>query len=754
MCIYVQDENITKRNMKKTLAMAFVGLAMGLSAHAVRAVHQLFPQKQSDGTTVMLYTNGIGHLAFYTTADDQVVVRDSNGTLCYAALKNGELVSTSIPVHNIGERTSAEETFVKTNTLKPTDEALEKYFAPVSSTSARTNTPHRVTYSSTDDGLGKYGTSGLGSLPSIGAIKVPVIMVEYQDRKFQETTTIEKFSRFMNEEGYHDEGNFQKGSVKDYFKSQSNGMFDPQFDVVAKVTLDHPYAYYGANSGSYHDVMATQMFKDAVTAAINQGVDFSPYKVNNTIPNVIILYAGYGEATGGDANCIWPHELDLNISSGKVGSYLFSSYFMGNELFGGSGSQLMGMGVMVHELGHALGLPDFYETQYKYQNTDEPMGPWSVMDGGEYYPNNTAYTPVGYNAYEKSYLGWMNIRELTDAESVTLSTADNTEGENAVLLRNPSDKREYFIMENRASGTWYPSEYGTGLLLYRIAYNKSSWQYNTVNINQDQKRAMVITASGRKMTGSDGLQTDLFGNGTNSKTSFSLFYGTTIDDSPIYKILKSPDGVITFNFKDKTLPTGYVLADESDVYEKVSDINSLSVQDEVIFVNEADGVALTSSTQTGTMGAVAVKIDNGKVYGNASVLPFTAQQSKSGTWGFRTAKNTYLAVSNFGLRFVTKADANCMANITFADGNASVVFTGTATNKNLGYDADNYYFASFADARGNIQLYRKSSTDGISAVNAGTESLKDSRMFNLAGQQVGNEYKGIVIVNGKKMLKK
>ena len=739
--------------MKKTLAMAFMGLAMGLSAHAVRAVHKLFPQKQSDGTTVMLYTNGIDRLAFYTTADEQVVVRDSNGTLCYAALKNGELVATSVPVHNIGERTAAEIAFVKANTLKPTDEALEKYFAPKSSLQEGQNRgPHRTVVASTEDGLGKYGTSGMGALPSLGDVKVPVIMVEYQDRKFQETTTVEKISRFMNEEGYHDESNYQKGSVKDYFKSQSRGMFNPDFNVVAKVTLDHPYAYYGTNTPC-QDYNATRLFQDAVKGAIAQGVDFSPFEVKYRVPNVIILYAGYGEATGGDANCIWPHERDLSYGSGTVGDYIFGSYFMGNELYGGSGSQLMGMGVMVHELGHALGLPDFYETQYKYQNTDAPMGVWSVMDGGEYYPENTAYAPVGYNAYERSYLGWLNIRELSDAESVTLANPSDTEGEMAVMMRNPSDSKEYFIMENRASGTWYPADYGTGLLLYRIAYNKTSWQGNTVNINQNQKRAMVVTASGRKMTG-NGQQTDLFGNGVNSKTSFSWISGTTLEDAPIYKILKNSDGTLTFNFKDKTLPTGYAVANEEDVYEKVTDINTLAPQDKVVFVNEADGVAFSVNSQSDSRGAVAVKIVDGKVYGNDYVMPFTALRSTTGLWGFRSANNTYLAVSNTGLRFVTKADGNCMANITFADGNASIAFTGSANRKNFGYNADNYNFSCFTDAQSNLQIYRKASTTGISTVNAGIENKGDGKVYNLSGQQVGDDYKGIVIVNGKKVVRK
>lgn len=64
--------------MKKLFLSALL-LASALTAGAVRPMHKLFPVKQNDGSVVMLYKNGDGHLAFYTTEDDKVVVRDANG---------------------------------------------------------------------------------------------------------------------------------------------------------------------------------------------------------------------------------------------------------------------------------------------------------------------------------------------------------------------------------------------------------------------------------------------------------------------------------------------------------------------------------------------------------------------------------------------------------------------------------------------------------------------------------------------------
>ena len=49
----------------------------------------------------------------------------------------------------------------------------------------------------------------------------------------------------------------------------------------------------------------------------------------------------------------------------------------------------------------------------------------------------------------------------------------------------------------------------------------------------------------------------------------------------------------------------------------------------------------------------------------------------------------------------------------------------------------------------------KTNTTGISHVNGNAANVKnDGKMYNLQGQQVGESYKGVVIVNGKKFVKK
>lgn len=745
--------------MKKLFLSALL-LASALTAGAVRPMHKLFPVKQNDGSVVMLYKNGDGHLAFYTTEDDKVVVRDANGRLCYAQLNaNGELTASSMAVHNLADRTAEETAFVSTITLRPTDDALRPLLSPDATLVRRL--VKRAGNASTKDGLGKFGTNSGGAVPSNGNITIPVIMVAFQDQAFKADHTVEKISRYFNEEGYHEDNAYEVGSVKDYFKASSMGHFVPTFDVVAKVTLGHPYAYYGANSSSGSnrgagDVRAFQMVKDAIAAATEQGVDFSAYEVDGTIPNVTIMYAGLGEATGGDENTIWPHELDLGPYYGNIGGHTFGSYFVGNEMY--NENNIMGIGVFCHEFSHALGLPDWYVTDYSYSN-DSPYGYWSVMDGGEY--NGESYAPVGYTAYERSFMGWLDIKELQDAQSVTLENPKNNDAAYAVMFRNPLNNNEYFILENRQPDTWYSSQLGSGLLLTHITYGSSAWWGNTVNNNQLRKRSMVVTADGSKIgsvstESSYGNPAHLFGNGVNYLESVNLYNGTKYSNFPFYKVVKHNDGTITFSFKDGTLNPS-TIASDGRTFEKVTDLSQISSGDSVIFVNEANNVAIGLSQQGNFMSVANIDVDGSKAYGNADVLVFgVLKSSKSGNLGFHCDKG-YLSATSIGLA-LSKNTTNALSALTFSDGKASVKFVG-AYKRYLGYANPETYFTTYASDQGDMQVYRLTkATNGITTLAANSERNADNRIFTLGGQYLGTSLnglpKGVYIQNGRKVVVK
>ena len=372
-----------------------------------------------------------------------------------------------------------------------------------------------------ENGLGRYGQSAAGVLPSIGAPKIPIIMVEFQDVAFQSTTTPELLSRYFNEKGFYiDKG--WGGSVKDYFEDQSYGLFSPSFEVVGKVKLPKNREYYGENVGNSVHINVEEFYHSAVELMLQQENNFRAFEHQQKIPLVILFFAGASENSAkesGRENYLWSA---FQESPFTVANKTFESYLVTGELINyyksESGKPLMdaqnnpiidhsaleGPGVKCHEICHALGLPDAYDTQNFYWKTPDYL---DLMDYGQY-AMEIGERPIGLSAYERNCLGWLNLLQLDDSTAVYdlsplnalhQATATKTAAQ-AYLLRNHSSEKEYFVFENRQPSTWFPSELGSGMLVYHIDYAEDNWRSNRVNVDEHQQRYEINPADGIKAT--------------------------------------------------------------------------------------------------------------------------------------------------------------------------------------------------------------------------------------------------------------
>lgn len=73
--------------------------------------------------------------------------------------------------------------------------------------------------------------------------KALLLLVQFPDKQFLPEHTPLLYENICNTPNFQHELGF-KGSVKDYFKAQSNGLFDLAFDVKGPINLSHSYAYY------------------------------------------------------------------------------------------------------------------------------------------------------------------------------------------------------------------------------------------------------------------------------------------------------------------------------------------------------------------------------------------------------------------------------------------------------------------------------------------------------------------------------
>lgn len=315
-----------------------------------------------------------------------------------------------------------------------------------------------------------------------GTKKAIVILAQYTDKKFTADNSLDLYKKAINGINYKD-GDF-RGSVRDYFRAQSNGQFDIDFDVVGVCPLKKNYAYYGKNVGD-DEPNAYQMIVEACQWAHNNGTDFSKYDWNGDgkVDQVYVIYAGLGQADGGAVNTVWPHMFYLSAYEGTeyygkgltLDGVTIDTYACGPELQGDGRNN--GVGTFCHEFSHCMGFPDLYD----YNSSWFGMGYFDLMDSGSY--NGDGYLPAGYSAAEKSDCGWIELKDMTNiTETVNVTDmAPQTQNGDAYIIKNKGNENEYFVVEYRAKDGWDAEIPGEGIMITHIDFDQDIWDYNTAN---------------------------------------------------------------------------------------------------------------------------------------------------------------------------------------------------------------------------------------------------------------------------------
>ena len=493
-------------------------LSCALAAVAVPAKPGWVTLKQSDGTLLRVQAVGNAFNHALLTSDGLMVALGDDGDYYYKSSLTG---MSTVLAHEPSQRSASERAFIVSQHSNLT--MTHKEFKPIQ------GRPF----------FGVGGSNADADVPSLGARKVPIILVEYQDKRFNNTR--EQIIQAMLT------GNT---SVQQYFKDQSNGKYDPDFEVFGIYTLSQNRQYYGGNTSGGDDKGLGSMVTEACQMAAADGVSFNRFDTNsdNYCDVVIVIYAGVGEAQASYTvpSAIWPCNWNLQSASyyGMGGNGAFrpngsnvyvNNFAVFNELHGSSDNTttIDGIGTFCHEFGHCLGLPDFYDTNY---GGHYGMGYWDIMDTGCY--ANDTYTPVGYSAYEKNFMGWIDYVIPHPGTHYTLPiwNQKNEETDKALFLQSDINGNEYFIIENRRQQGWDRYLPGQGLLIHHITYSAERWSANTPN-NQNIQLVTIMPADNSLSTNNESGDTWP----RNDKSAF------TDNSTPAAKLNMTASGNITGN---------------------------------------------------------------------------------------------------------------------------------------------------------------------------------------------------------------
>ena len=312
-------------------------------------------------------------------------------------------------------------------------------------------------------------TSTNTSLPVKGARRILTILVEFPDKPF--TKKQAEFDHMINQIGYN--GNDSKGSVRDFYRENSNGQLDVVSTIIGPIITPHLSSHYagwvdGAGKFVNHKAALIDLIWWALDEVSDQ-VNFSHFDGNldGVVDGVQIIFAGFGRADNPNG-IIWPHSL-LYPEPLREHKTKFQNFCYTPEL--DQNGDIAAIGTMCHELGHVFGAWDFYDTDKGLNGLYYATGDYDLMCNGSW--NNNGKCPAHFNPYVKSYVyGWLNPQIITAKPaqyhlSPTISTP-------AVYRINTHTEGEYFLLENRAKMGFDAHIPCGGLVVYHIHKDMNS----------------------------------------------------------------------------------------------------------------------------------------------------------------------------------------------------------------------------------------------------------------------------------------
>jgi M6 family metalloprotease-like protein len=350
-------------------------------------------------------------------------------------------------------------------------------------------------------------------VPATGNQKVLVILVQFTDRALMTTeaqwadlifdgTTFSKLRHYFKQASYN---------YTDFIPaSESYGTPDNGV-VVVSLPYNHP------NTAGNIDDRNRQITRDALIAS-DPYVDFASFDtdgngyISTNELHIVIVAAGYEAAYGGaGAACspsVWSHNWclfevnPLTLDGKKVAQCVSSgAYTQHGEWHCASWDNpghMATIGVIAHELGHSLGLPD----EYDGDGSSNGIGKWGLMGNGSWnscsgglYGN----CPSHPTAWDKWYLNWLTPSQVMGTQTVDIP--DITTSAVVYQLRdNPfgvdwsfqvtSGVGEYFLVENRQRTGYNAGLPGSGLLIWHIWEGVTS--SNSANQNEAGRRLIDL----------------------------------------------------------------------------------------------------------------------------------------------------------------------------------------------------------------------------------------------------------------------
>ncbi len=299
-------------------------------------------------------------------------------------------------------------------------------------------------------------TDAMGKSSVSGIFKILTLLVDFSTKTSSVNSAEFDTLIYLNVSGsvtnYYDQVSYSTLSISSPVNPSTLGWY----------RAPQTYAYYvNAQNGTGAYPQNSQKLVEDLVDLVDPYVDFSQFDNDNDgyVDGLIIVHAGPGAEFTGNVNDIWSHKWSINPRL-KDGVYVFD-YSINPEYWSAPGD--ITLGVYCHELGHILGLPDLYDTDY----SSEGVGSWSLMAGGSW-NGPLGGSPAHLDAWSKIFLGFVTPTTLAHDQLNVSFPQVETSQTIYKLWTNGTPVSEYFLVENRQKIGYDSYLTSGGMLIWHI----------------------------------------------------------------------------------------------------------------------------------------------------------------------------------------------------------------------------------------------------------------------------------------------
>jgi M6 family metalloprotease-like protein len=315
-------------------------------------------------------------------------------------------------------------------------------------------------------------------MPTRGVVHVPVFLIAFQD--YQPTIPAATITSKLFGDG---DGGYPYESLRNYYLRSSYNQLEIQGSVLGWYTTPYPRSQVVETTNGRENLL-----REAIQYFDAAGHDFSQYDNDGDgfIDYFIVFWTG---PHGAWASFWWGYMTSFSNQSFTVDGKRLAGYSWQWELYDPN-NPVFETNTVIHETGHAMGLPDYYD----YDDTVGPdggLGGLDMMDG----------TYGDHNCFSKWLLDWVSPTVYNDGQhDIQLAPAAQAP-EAAVIMPGDPDGlpfREFFMVQYRnrtGNDTGYPTD---GLLIWHVDARLDSAGYNYLYDNSytDHKLLRLMEADG------------------------------------------------------------------------------------------------------------------------------------------------------------------------------------------------------------------------------------------------------------------